>query len=790
MRRFVVLGVCLLGAALVPSAGRADESRPLADVARSAAWQNAEVKDGVVHVALDMGRRRVNWNHARWAVLEMAEPADLSAWDGLSIRVETDQPRTDAWVDVALMEDDGSWYYVRDAAPLSTKARTARVDFAAMKSAEFVFDEAGTATGTSGNFDEDFSLDLGKIARLAVGVVNPHGVGEVAFRVTGLDLVTWKARASERAAALVTGRPLEVNGADRVPVGLFGFHQVYGKAEAVKDLRCGCLRPHRAMGFGGSFFVPPEPENNIFFTINCQYDRKNDMPQAQSGDWEAKARAAGRALGEKAKPYGPSAVIEWWNEPYLELGRRLAGALRVKAPADAKAGDPVRTNYGRVLESVVWTSRGEGMGLAPRDPTMFSHWSGRQIAIFYVETFLPMAEEVKKIAPEVRLVPGWGFRWQEDDWAAWHVLYKPVVDQCIRYADGINEHHYQGHTEAIPAAYEVLNGYTVAKFGRPMPCYNTETNDLWDIPARGRPQAEAQAGVFVSRRRCVYNLRDILGVIIETPDKAASRAIHALWAPGHFGNDPPWGPTGIEKGEYICLDFLKDLRGRLVEARSDDRNLWVASSLDEAAGSLVVVLFNDGPAWRKYDLSVRAPEGTEFVSARRTELVHDRTGMVASGDVEEAAGGKTFSRSSTLGPSFASKTVLKLKGQAPAKAAVVRRQFFCAAPDEKTDPILFDLKPGQTVRLPLRFGGKRGTPKRAWLRLVVERLGEGEGYVQVAGRRLSIPAAYTPFNTPMIREIELDPRALADEMVLVFGAEGPDAGDGFLLCMASVVVED
>jgi hypothetical protein len=769
-------------------AGEAGAEKPLSAISPQGAWKNAEVQAAAVSVKLDLGRRRVNWNNARWAVFEAPEPMDLSAWDGLSFRVETDQPRTDAWLDVGMMEDDGSWYYVRDAAALSTKARTARVDFAAMKPAEFVFDEAGTAGGTSGNFDEDFSLDLAKVSRIAVGVVNPHGIGEVAFRVTGLALGKWKPAPPDSVAVTVSGRLLEVNGADRVPPGLFGFHQVYGKAAAVKDLRCGCLRPHRAMGFGGAFFEPPDPENNIFFTISCQYDRKNDMPQTGTGDWEAKARAAGRALGEKAKPYGRGAVIEWWNEPYLELGRRLPGALRVKPPADAKAGDPVRTNYGRVLESVVWAD--SGGRLVPRDPTVFTHWSGRQIAIFYVETFNAFAEEAKKAAPDIQLVGGWGFRWQEDDWAAWHILYKPVLDQCIRHLDGINEHHYQGHTEAVPAAYEVLNAYTRTVYGRPMPCYNTEANDLWDTPARGRPESEQQAGVYRSRRRCIYNLRDILLTIIEAPDKAASRSIHALWGPGHFGTEAPWGPMGIEKGEYLALDLLSDLRGRLVEARSDADDLWVASSLDDRSGALVTVAFNDSPRWRKCDLKVRAPEGTEFAGARRYELVHDRTGMVMIGQAEEEASGKEFSRTSPLGPSFASKTVLRLKGKAPAKSTVVRRQFFCGPPDAKTDPILHDLKPGQRVRLPLGFGGRLGSPKRAWLRIVVERLGEGEGYAEVAGRRLVIPAAYTPFNTPVLRQIEIAPKDLAGDMTLTFGAEGPEAGDGYLLCMASVVVED
>ncbi len=799
--RFVWMAVVAMAVASVAvskaadAAGTADVTA-LSGLGAEGTWIGAEEKAGAVEVALDLGTERVNWNHARWAVHEFAKPVDLSAYDALVVAVETDRPRTDAWVDVALMENDGSWYYVRDACPLSTRSRTATVPLAAMRPAEFVFNELGTASGTSGNFDEDFSLDLGSVARLAIGTVNPHGVGEVAFRVRSVGFRrTSPTDPTEPAAATVTGRLLAVNGADEVPPGLFGFHWVGGDAARVKELRVGSLRPHKAMGFGGSFLQPPEPANHVYLTVSCQYDRRNQLPQASRGDWKELARKLGRDLGEKGKPYGDAVAIEWWNEPYLELGRRLPGNLRVKPPEGARPGDPVVTNYGRRLESMVWTGEknaatGE-VRLRPKDPTRFTYWSGRQVATFYVETFNEMAKEAKRVAPQMRLVGGMGFRWQEDDWAAWDLLHKPIVDECIEHLDGVNEHHYQGCTEAVPAAYEVLNAYTVSKHGKPMPCYSTETNDLWDVPARGRPAAEFQKGTFRSRRRAIYNLRDILLLVKETPDKAVSRAIHALWKGGQFGDDGPWGPMGIEQGEYVALKFLADLRGKLVEARCPDEDVWVVSSLDADAGRLVTILFNNGPEVRQYALEVEAPAGTTFDGAERVELVHDGTGLVGLVEADAAdAEGRSYNRTGYLGPAFASKTVLKLKGTPPAGPQVVRRQAFCGAPDASRDAILHELKPGETVTMPVRFEGKLGRPKRAWLRLVVERLGEGEGYVDLAGKRFVIPAAYTPFNTPLLRQIEIDPKLLADEVRLTFGANRPEAGDGYLLAMGSLVVEE
>ena len=62
------------------------KTRPVGDVA-SGQWRNATVDGKTVAVELDMGTKRVNWNHAKWAVLDLARPADLSAWDGLLVTV-------------------------------------------------------------------------------------------------------------------------------------------------------------------------------------------------------------------------------------------------------------------------------------------------------------------------------------------------------------------------------------------------------------------------------------------------------------------------------------------------------------------------------------------------------------------------------------------------------------------------------------------------------------------------------------------------------------------------------
>jgi len=747
-------------------------------------WRNATVAGGAVSVELEMGTKRVNWNHARWAVLELPKPADLSAFDGLALTVETDRPRADAWVDVAVMEDDGSWYYLRDAVPLTRKTNRAVADLALMRNAEWVFNADGTGPGGEGNYDEDFHLDRTRIARIAVGVVNAHGVGTVAFRIRKIELARWKPTQSDRPVELaVTGRLLTVNGTDRVPGGIFGFHQAGGAAGQVKDLRVGSLRPHRALGAGGHFVVPPDPANGVAFFVACNYDRKQAFPQFWKGDWRAKLREVGAKIGQAARPHGRNVAVEWWNEPYLDFARMLPGLVRGRAGKnpDVKPDDPVFLGD-RKLESMRWARVADGQGaerLMPKDPTRFTYWSGRQIGIFYTEGFNLVAAEARKAAPEMRLVGGFGFRWNEDDWASWEILYQDFLDASAQVLDGVCEHHYQGHTDGMAASYEVLAAYTETALGKRLPAYNTETNDLWDAPARGRPASAGQKDTFRPRRRMIYNLRDILYCLRETPDKIVTRAIHMLQKPK--GDATPWQRAGVGEGEYNALWFLRDLRGRLVETTGGDEELWALASLDETAGRLVTVLYNDGPRARKYAARIAAPGGTRLAGGTVGYCEWDATGGVDGTRTERlSAAGAAFTAAGELKPRHAVRYTLAVQGKAQA-AQVVREQTFC-------EGVLRKIAPGASARLTLH-----GTPaagaRRAWVRLVVEHCGPGEGRFEIGGKRFAIPPAYTPHNCPYICQVEIDPALLNGARALTFHAAGMEAGNGYLLCMASVVTE-
>ncbi len=890
-------------------------------VVRTGGWVNCTQKDGVIHVELNMGTKRVNWNNARWAVNDLGLPVDLSEHDGLVLTVETDKPRHDAWVDLGLMENDGSWYYLRDAAPLTQKSQTVVVDFDDFRHAEWVFNAAGTGPGADGNFDEDFHLDRKNIARIAIGTVNANGVGTVKFRVTDISLGKWKTSTPDTDKVTVSGKTCAVNGAEDIPDGIFGFHTAGGSDEQVSDLRVGSLRPLRAMSGGGAFVAPPNPKADVFLRVSTNYDRRQQVPPADWGaNWAEKCKSVGRKLGQAAKPYGDQVAVEWWNEPYLDLGRMLPASVARHADKDQDRtpGKPVYM-HGKKLESMVWT-KVDGK-VAPRDPSRFTYWSGRQLGIFYTDSFDIVATEAKKIAPEMDMVGGFGFRWQEDDWAAWELLYKPMIDRTIENLDGVCEHHYQGHTDAMAASYEVLVAYGMAKHGKRLIAYNTETNDLWDAPARGRSAATTQfGGKFKARKRLIYNVRDILYCAIETPDKIRARAIHALWggakdnrvkigqeirdrrgrlkltvtgatwadsaklggqdvtaekgkillildvkAWSQRGRGVPlgdvtakigsatarvtatggsfpeklkknqaveakiafalpkaakddgivtWNPgggmrnivhvhgpfkeadiaphrrAGIDEGEYVALQFLKELRGRLVAAESSNELIWVASSIDPRSKALVAVVYNDDYKTRSPAVQLKAPAGTSFVTGAVEYLVHDDDGEVGIRTEKiQRVGDKACAVDLKLPAAHAAKIVLRLKGSLPDSAELTRTQTFCKAPSKDVDPILHEMDPGESLSLPITLSSDAHQSKRAWIRLVVERVGQGEGTVEIAGKTFIIPRAHTPCNGSYIRSIEIDPNLLKGVKELTFKAADAKSGNGFLLGMASIVTE-
>lgn len=905
----------------------------------SPGWYGVEANaDGSLDFKFDMGTTRKNWNHARWAGFNFFRPTNITAYDGILVTVKTDNPRQDAWLDLGLHEMDGSAYLVRDAVPLTQTEQTVFVRFDDLRHAEFLFDGAGRGPGVEGNFDEDFHFDRNTLYRLTLGVNNPHGVGEVAFTLTDLRFATLNNRPDLNASVQidVTGKLLTVNEQQTIPGGMFGFHDAGGDWSKIASLRTGSIRPLRAMGAGGAFVAEPKPEYGIDLVVSTNYDRKQQLPQIAGEKWIDQMKSTGRKIGEQAKGK-PGIAIEFWNEPYLDLGRMLENELakRVKPDENTKPGDPVIL-HGQPMSSMVWTQDGDK--LVPRDPTRFTYWSGKQIGDWYADAFIVVAKEVKAIAPEVEMIGGFGFRWSEDDWAAWDLLYKDMIDRSIEYLDGVCEHHYQGYTDGMAASFEVLTAYGVAEHGKWLKSWNTETNDLWDAPARGNAYAINQfGGQYRSKRRLVYNLRDILYTIMQTPDKAEVRAIHALWSgkkdhrvrinetyslerdidlkvtnvefsdrftythvddgqrtldapagktylivttevnnksnckdkgywpsntqilietkaqiagtpsdvaafdsnhktkdkypylnappkgsvtgraaylidrsereaiitlqPGektshrvHLGGpfEPmiaaPWELAGIDKGEYLALDFMKNLRGRMVQTISADHDLWAVSSVDEQTKTMSVIIYNDHYLPRTTEVKIKAPGKSRFASMQVTRIELGDAGEVALAEAPLLPLNRTDATTTQqmIAPASATLLTFQLTDLPTADApSVSRQQVFARTPAGADSPILHRLSGGASITLPFPLNAEQvSKATAASVRVIVERVGEGEAWLTIDGRRYDLPRAHTPANAPAIREVPISLEDLAKAKTITFHA----GGNGYLLCAASLVL--
>lgn len=843
-----------------------------------------------LELRFDMGRKRVNWNHARVAVYTFPKPLDLRPFAGLRVTVTASEPRRDVEVSVWLREADGSWYYAKAAIPLVAENAEAFVDFRDMVEAEWV------APGS--HIDEDYEFDRAAVSHFGVGLVNPLGIGRVSFILRGAK-VEGTRPPTPSATASVTGRMLSVNGEQFVPPGLFGGYapdlpqkyrpgcqrnlryapgggpsipdanharfspvtfldwkavarsvqqaqgedpvagiraladekELKGIAAAVEkdDAKAGCqylerilnaaltneqwaattldkanvprevrdvLRDEHASGLAKmvalrrliEFLFPGQfqayKRATEAFNIDCMGDRFWPATRVTSREWKEQIAGLGRTYAAKARRLGCDAVMEWWNEPYLDWARGAGGknySTNFYDQAKAEDGGPVTINAtGEVFDLLRWKKTPTGWRVY--DPSQFGYFSGKANGRIYDDMIAVLGPAVKGTSLEhcgVTLVGGWGFRWHEDHWAAWDLLYRPTIDRGIEWLDGICEHHYQGDTTAMTGSYEVLLAYSTTRHNKRLRIYNTECNDLLDAPSRGMVDTPEKAKAATNYRRMTYNLRDILHMIRQVPDKAASRTvIHSDATPE--GTDAAYG-------------LMVDLRGRIVETGSDDPDLWCVSSVDgtdpravreDGQRRLVTILFNDHREPATVNLRIVPPAGTTLQSGTIEEITVDPASWKVGRKIAPAVVvTNTFAADLVLPARRAWKVAFPLTGELPPASQVLRHQVF--SPD-----ILREVTPGRPFETTVIIEpDKAKEAKRAWLRLVVEDVAPGEGWVEVAGTRIELPASRTADNCNRILELPLPSVPPVGKIPLRFVvAEGPHAG--FRVDMVSVVLEE
>ena len=463
-------------------------------------------------------------------------------------------------------------------------------------------------------------------------------------------------------------------------------------------------------------------------------------------------------------------------------GRRTAilnrGLLSAKYPGmlgpDPAAGPP------EIIPHFRWKKIPTGWRVV--DDTAISYWSAKGNGFIYDSMMQVIGKAMKETFSGMKVFAGWGFRWNENHWGAWDLLYRDTIDRNIGWIDGIHEHHYQGEPIAMQGTYEVACAYGVTKYGKWLYSMNTETNDLLDSPARGRVDSDEKRRLSCDYRVMVYNMRDCLYSVLQCPDKAFGRTMI------HYQRYPRATP--------VTWGMMKDLRGRLVATDSADRDVWCVASVDgtdpqamppqPGGQTLVVFVLNDHIHPRKVSLDVHAPDGTRFTGGsieRNTVDWNSFDLALQATDAEVAAGATKLHFDFELPGKLAWKVSLPLDKPITDKDQVRRRQFF--SPD-----LLKQVRRDQ----PLATGVSLDpdvlkAAKRAWLRLVIEDVARGEAVVSVNGEAAKpVPPAYTADNVTQIVRVPLDVASLAPANSVRFTV-APGNHAGYRVDMTSIVLE-
>jgi len=868
--------------------------RPLSEVA-PIAFRGAEISGQKASFAFDLGTKRRNWTHNRWSVMSFSQVQDLRDFEGVTLQVSTDQPRRDVGVYLAVREADGTWYAHSWACDLTQASNTATVRFADFAPPHY-------SNPPSGGFkDENDRLDLDQINGIAIGVINPLGVGKVSFTLESLSFIRKTETANPPIDIEVTGELLDVNGTTTVPPGVFGSFNLKsiptGEPPFVKIGEERLPVVDRKITYQGQEYtldkrnrvriklpgekkpkrftatVPSTPRAEIFRSgstrkihfqltnspekgsetipqrINSFGDRTQPPVRVADRNWKQTMMNMAAKVASVAETGSGPVIVEFWNEPYLNWANDNRKAFNPGHydVSKAKEGGPVHIRHdGAEVPHLKWTRdrsalpwdwtrngdqefrRGRTekgqvtMGSwarpyqTPRhiwyqqvaaqnppnsvkdgetytakngntytaftpwtiyDETQFTFWSGKGMGKLYNEPLVEFARAAKEKAGEdVIIIAGWGNRPSEDHWAGFYQLYQPTIDAGWKYIDGINDHDYGGSPLRMPANYEVVNAYSETVYGKSLTFWNTEAASNMDPQAHGGAEqrsADAMKFQWVSRK--------IAQSLDTIPDKVRNIS--------HFGIGAGFWSDG---GEGVAFDLMRELRGRLVYAHSPSEQVYVVAAIDGTdplapRGELgeqqvmTVLVLNDHLHTQKVNLNIQAPAGARFAAKGRlrTARYNWDTGKPEVKETEQATNGTTATVS--LDVFSRAPIVINLPLETPidpnAPAQVKQVQHLHTA-------VLQDIHAGHSAKAVIEVPASASV-KKATLRMVVERLAEGEGQVVINGTTLDLPARPTAEGTPLILEMPLDPSLLKNRNEVTFQVTDPSRA-GYLLGMASI----
>jgi hypothetical protein len=816
----------------------------LAAAGISARAQEAPLPGAGKTCELDLGTKRVNWTRAKWQVLPLDGVRDLRGAAGLRIVVTTDQPRGDAGVYVAVREADGSWYEHPWAVDLTQQENTGVALFEDFSGPDYHEPDGKVSQ------DEDFVLDRSQINAIAFGCVNPLGIGTVKFTIKEIALVPAAKQEGTAAPAqiTVTGNLLDINGTTHLPVGLFGGFSVPQGAH--ETYRLGLDRAIFAGGgFGqastkpatpillncyGDRGIPPSMVRSAKWKEDLAAMAKKAAEQAKATgrpyfvewwnepylNWSNKNRAMYDPLffdETKATEGGPVHLktdgslcphLKWTRNPdapkYLWMTRFSADgrdnwrrgldaagnwvsshappfhgqgrhpyAPATHPPKDVKDGEKYKaTVKGKEVELTAYTP------WWVYDETQFDYWSGRGAVRFLAESALVAGDTVKATYPGTTFIGGWCSRPSEDHWASFQMAYQPFIDATHTVLDGVTDHDYGGDAIKMPSSAELVTAYSMTKFGKWMTSWNTECASGSDPSVYGSDTSAANA------RKFRWSGRKLIHTADTVPDKIRSIA----W----FGQGEAFAFD--HQAEGLLFTMLLNLRGRLVHLRNDDPLIYGVATLDGTdplaprppdfgpGPDLVVALFNDHDVARPVVATIRAPAGTTFSKMLTMAPQYTSEGQVIIEPKAQPVSGDSYVYRGELPAKSLIALTFPLSGKLPEQSAVTIRQFFSPA-------VLTDVTAAQpsTQMIAIKPDVLKGA-KRARLRIVVERLAEGEGVALVNGKEYRLPKAVTPENAPWIRDVPVAVADLKEQNEVKFRVTSP-AHAGYRLATASVLLE-
>ncbi len=517
----------------------------------------------------------------------------------------------------------------------------------------------------------------------------------------------------------VTGKRIDINGETKIPKALLGVHKGGFDEYDASTVADWGIESER--GRPGQTTAPVTPAAGIDDMVTYNHDRYEPIwILDKRGSWQSETQSLAQMHVDHAATLNVGYHVEFWNEPYLHWGYKpgIVTDPQFYESEGVNDGDPVYIKgASEPCEFLVWrddqiwfdsprwaqdkqnvyqgiagvwnyfinidsleyrdpdgmrkflgNTYKEGSSreftvietMRPVDTTQTSYYAARQGCDYYNQMYGVFAGKIKELNPDIKMVAGWGFNMHIDDWTPWETLVKPLIDEHHDLIDGINEHHYRTDPRIVAADYETIYGYANQKYGKRFRFYNTETAGYLDPQASNQANSptdglsDAEKGLYAF----TYHTRDILYMMSRVPDKAFARAAH----------EPQKSNGGVE----TAFKFLKPLRGELMQAESNDNDIWSVAAKNDNA--LIVVLFCDKQVSQTVDLTVTAPAGRSLTGGQRRWVTIDNGLSIKSSNV--SASGAEYAEQVSLEPMSPVMFVFDLSGSAIGSAPVYYTQFF------------------------------------------------------------------------------------------------------------------